>query len=236
MQAVILAGGKGTRLKPYTTILPKPLMPIGDICILEVIIRQLKRYGFHRIILTVGYLAELLEAYFGDGRRFGVDIIYSREDKPLGTAGPLALIADKLDPVFLVMNGDILTTLNYNDLLAYHYKRGGIATIAMHAKDIKIDLGVIEINNNDEVIGYIEKPTMHYMVSMGIYVFDRRVTKYIEFGKRLDFPDLILRLLAHGEKVIAYHSHDYWLDIGRPDDYERAIEEFEQRRKELLGE
>jgi NDP-sugar pyrophosphorylase family protein len=235
MKAVILAGGKGTRLKPYTMLFPKPLVPIDDMPILEVVIRQLKFYGFAEVTMAVGHLAELLVAYFGDGSKYGLKIDYSKEDSPLGTVGPLALIPNLMDS-FLVMNGDVLTTLDYRDLLAYHRQKGAMATIAMHERCVKIDLGVIETNEENEVVGYIEKPLYNYRVSMGIYVFDPAILRYIQPGERLDFPDLVQLLLQNGEKVIGYPYDGYWLDIGRPDDYELAVGEFSRLRNEFLKE
>lgn len=234
MKAVILAGGKGRRLAPYTTILPKPLMPIGDVPILEVVIRQLKRAGFGQITMAVGYLAELLMAYFGDGNRWGVKISYSREEEPLGTAGPLSLI-DGLDEPFLVMNGDLLTTLDYRALWEYHRTRGSIATLATFQRDVKVDLGVIETDEEGWVRGYIEKPTYHFSVSTGIYIFEPAVLTYIPAGRRMDLPDLILKLLAKGERVATYRFDGVWLDIGRFEDYERAVAEFEQDRTRFIA-
>ena len=233
MKAVILAGGKGRRLAPYTTVLPKPLMPIGDIPILEVIIRQLKQAGFDDLTMAVGYLAELLMAYFGDGSKLGVNIRYSREEHPLGTAGPLKLI-DGLDEPFLLMNGDLLTTLDYRAMWDEHCLTNPIATLATYQRDVQIDLGVIEIDHQQQVCGYVEKPTYHYTVSSGIYVFSPSVLEYIPYHKRMDLPDLILKLLMAGHRVGAYPFAGRWLDIGRPDDYERAVSEFEQHRTEFL--
>lgn len=235
MKAVILAGGKGTRLAPYTVVFPKPLMPLGNIPILEVVIRQLRHYGFTDITLAVGYLAELIMAYFGDGENFGVRIRYSKEDKPLGTAGPLSLIPD-LDETFLMMNGDVLTTLNYNELYHRHQASGAMATIAMHKRAVKIDLGVIESDPDNRVVGYIEKPTYHYQVSMGVYVFEPSVLAYIPQGECLDFPDLVLQMMKSGEYVKGYPYDGYWLDIGRTDDYAQAAEEFERLRSQFLPE
>ncbi|HCQ04031.1 MAG TPA: nucleoside-diphosphate-sugar pyrophosphorylase [Candidatus Latescibacteria bacterium] len=174
MKAIILAGGKGTRLAPYTTILPKPLMPVDDRPILDIVIHQLVHYGIDEIILSVGYLAGLLEAYYQDGSRFGIPISYVREPEPLGTAGPVALINQQhsLDETFLMMNGDVLTDFNYRHLIDYHNEKKGILTIAMHTKQQKIDLGVMHVNDNYELTDYIEKPTLDYQVSMGIYIFD----------------------------------------------------------------
>ncbi|HHY89472.1 MAG TPA: NTP transferase domain-containing protein [Chloroflexi bacterium] len=236
MKAVILAGGKGTRLAPYTKILPKPLMPIGDMPVLEVLIRQIKREGVDEVILTVGHLAELLQAFFNNGKSLGVEITYSIEDEPLGTAGPLSLVRDRLTETFLVMNGDVLTTLKVGDLVRFHKEQGGIATIAMHRRHVKVDLGVIQLNGGQIVQDYIEKPTYDFSVSMGIYVFEPRVLDYIPHGEYLDFPNLVHRLLDAGEKVVGYQFEGYWQDLGRPDDYEQAAQDFEKMRSEFLPE
>lgn len=232
MKAIILAGGRGTRLAPYTTILPKPLMPIGDKPILDIVINQLRHYGFTDITLAVGYLAELLMAYFGDGERFGVKIRYSHEDHPLGTAGPIALVDDPGEP-FLVMNGDILTTVDYAALMAFHQAGNAIATVLTYPRSVKIDLGVIEFDEQDRLARYIEKPTQHYHVSTGIYIFDPRVRSYIPYNQRLDLPDLLLNMMASGETVRCYRPDMYWLDIGRVDDYQQAVADFEQRREDF---
>lgn len=233
MRAVILAGGKGTRLAPYTTILPKPLMPVGDMPILEIVIRQLARYGFNDLTLAVGHLAELLMAYCGDGSKFGVTIDYSREEQPLGTAGPIALVPN-LNETFLVMNGDLLTTIDYSTMLAYHRERGALATIACYQRDVKIDLGVIDVDSENWVANYIEKPTYHYAVSMGIYIFEPAILGYITRNQRLDLPELVLNLIKDGKKVNVFNFDGYWLDIGRHDDYEQAIEEFAAHREDFL--
>ncbi len=234
MQAIILAGGKGTRLRPYTTIFPKPLMPINDMPILEVVIRQLKKAGFNRITMAVGHLAELIEAYFGNGSKWGMQISYSREDLPLGTAGPLALLND-LDDTFLVMNGDVLSDLNYTELINFHHQQQAITTIAMYDKEVKIDLGIIKTNEHHQIIDYIEKPTLTYQVSMGIYVFNRKVMDYIPFKTYFDLPDLILALIRAKEKIIGYHFRGYWRDIGRREDYELAVEEFERLKHTFIA-
>jgi NDP-mannose synthase len=233
MRAVILCGGKGTRLRPYTTVLPKPLMPIGDMPILEVVMRQLKQAGITRITMAVGYLAELLQAFFMDGRRIGVPIDYSFEDEPLGTVGPLTLIPDLNEP-FLMMNGDVLTDLDYAALIAFHRAQGAAATIASYEREVKIDFGVIETDGSNYVQDYIEKPSFKYRVSMGVYVFEPHVLRHLKPRQRFDFPDLVKLLIANGEKVASYPFSGYWLDMGRPDDYEKAIDEFENRKHEFL--
>ena len=227
MKAVILAGGKGTRLKPYTTVFPKPLMPIGDKPILEIIIRQLKSHGFDEILMAVGHLAELIMAFFNDGSKYGIKIEYLREDQPLGTAGPLASMKKDLCEPFLMMNGDVLTTLDYLDLVNQHKKERAIATIALKKRAIKVDFGVPEVDSSNNIIGYTEKPVIDYLVSMGVYVFEPRVLKYIRPNEYLDFPDLIQNLISNGETVKGYVYDGDWLDIGRADDYERANREIE---------
>ncbi|MGC8960710.1 MAG: nucleotidyltransferase family protein [Chloroflexia bacterium] len=235
MKAVILAGGRGRRLAPYTTVLPKPLMPIGDVPILEVVVRQLAHAGFGEITLAVGYLAELLMAYFGDGGKWGVRIRYSREERPLGTAGPLALV-EGLDEPFLAMNGDLLTNLDYRSLWDYHCSHEAVVTMATYTREVHIDLGIVQVDGQGWVCDYIEKPTYRHLVSTGIYIFDPAVLRYIPRGEPLDLPDLIRKLLAAGERVAAYPFEGIWLDIGRPDDYERAVAEFASRRGEFLPE
>lgn len=233
MKAVVLAGGKGARLAPYTTILPKPLMPIGDMPILEVMLLQMKEAGIEQVILTVGHLSELLRAFFKDGSQFGIDISYSYEQCPLGTAGPIALV-DGLTDTFLVTNGDVLTTLNLRELIQFHHEQKAIATIASHHRQSKIDLGVIQKDGDFRITGYIEKPTYDFMVSMGVYVFEPAVLPYIVRNEYLDFPDLIKKLIASGERVVGYEFNGYWEDLGRPDDYARAAKDFENMREQFL--
>ncbi|MEA4906972.1 MAG: NTP transferase domain-containing protein [Chloroflexi bacterium] len=235
MKAVILAGGKGARLAPYTKILPKPLMPIGDQPILEVILHQMKMAGIDEVVLTVGHLSELLRAFFQDGSRLGMRIYYSYEEYPLGTAGPISLVRD-LNDTFLVTNGDVLTTLSLPDLINFHREQKAIATIASHHRQTKIDLGVIQKDGGPSITGYIEKPTYDYLVSMGIYVFEPRVLEYIPYNQYLDFPDLVRKLIQNGENVVAYQFDGYWQDLGRPDDYEAATQDFEKMRSQFLPE
>lgn len=235
MKAVVLAGGKGTRLAPYTKILPKPLMPIGDMPILEILMRQMKRSGIEEVILTVGHLAGLLRAFFQDGDHLGLKVRYSYEDTPLGTAGPLSLL-DGLTETFLVMNGDVLTSLDLRSLIDTHHHSGAVATIATHTRNVHVDLGVIEVKEGNQIKGYIEKPTYHFQVSMGIYVFEPRVLQYIPHKQYLDFPDLVLRLIHAGELVMSYPFDGYWQDLGRQDDYEQAVQDFESLRSQILGE
>jgi NDP-sugar pyrophosphorylase family protein len=236
-RAVILAGGQGTRLRPFTTVLPKPLMPIGDRPVLDIVVRQLKAAGFERITVATGYLAELIEAFFRDGSEYGIPIDYHREHEPLGTVGALALI-DGLDDDLLVMNGDVLTDIDYGALLAEHRAGGAAATIATTRRHVQISLGVLRFAEEDgdptRVTGYDEKPAIDFMTSMGIYCFSPRALAFIEPGERLDFPDLVLRLIAAGEVVRSWMNDNYWLDIGRHDDYEQAQEEFLRMRDRLI--
>lgn len=233
MRAVILSGGKGARLRPYTTLFPKPLMPIGEMPVLEIVLRQLKASGFKRATLAVSYLAELIEAFFGDGSRLGLHIDYSREDRALSTAGPLRLIGG-LDETFLVMNGDILTTLDYRALVEHHRRTGAAATIAVHRRSVRIDYGVIETEADGSLARYIEKPEIHYGVSMGVNVLEPRSLAHIGEGEPLGMPDLMLRLKQAGERVITFEQPCRWLDIGRADDYADALEVFEAHRDEFL--
>ena len=230
-RAVILAGGKGSRLAPYTTVLPKPLLPLGDRAILDVVIRQLRECGLSDVTLAVGHLSHLIRAVMGDGSRQGVSIDYHEEDQPLGTVGPLATI-DGLDETFLVMNGDVLTTLDYGRLCDLHRDAGNVLTVAAHRRTVKIDYGVLRLGEGSDdmspITGFDEKPELGYVVSMGVYVMEPRVLDFVEEGRHLDLPDLVLRLVDAGEQVGSHVFDGYWLDIGRHDDYERAQKEFEQ--------
>lgn len=231
-RAVILAGGKGTRLRPYTVVLPKPLMPIGDFPILEVIIKQLVSSGFDHITLAVNHQAEIIKAFFMDGRKWGIHIDYSLEDKPLGTMGPLKLIKD-LPENFLVMNGDILTDINYNTFHDDHVRQNNIFTISSFLREQLVDYGVLE--TCDGVLqGLREKPRMHYEVSMGVYMMSRRALTYIPTENAYGFDNLMHDLLSANSQVAVRRFSGYWLDIGRPDDYATAIEIFEQNSSQFL--
>ena len=232
MQAVILAGGKGTRLLPFTNVFPKPLVPLGEKPILDTILRQLKHFGFTHVTLAVGYMAEMIETYVNHGERYGLDITYNFEDEPLGTVGALTQM-DHLEQSFLVMNGDVITNLNYRDLFQFHKQRQALITIGTYKKHFKIDLGIINHEADNRITDYIEKPMHMFQVSMGVYMFEREVLQYIEPHKRLDFPDLVKGLLANSQPVVSYPFDGYWLDIGNHDDYEKASEEYEQIKGKL---
>jgi NDP-mannose synthase len=236
-RAVILAGGRGSRLAPYTTVLPKPLMPIGDRAILDVVVRQLRAAGFAELTIAVGHLAHLIRAVFGDGTAHGVPIRYHEEERALGTAGPLATIPG-LDATFLMMNGDVLTTLDYRALVRAHRAAGNVLTVATHRRVVRADYGVLHVDGaagpTQRVVGYEEKPELPYTVSMGVYVLEPAAVRHVPRGRPFDLPDLVLALLAAGEPVGSYLFDGYWLDIGRQEDYERAIADSARRLPELL--
>jgi len=233
MKALILAGGKGTRLLPYTAVLPKPLMPIDETPILEIIIRQLKKYGISDIFISVGYMAGLIETFFGDGKRLGVTITYSVEAQPLGTAGPIALIPD-FNSTLLVMNGDVLTSLNYRNFIDYHKKNKATMTIGMSTQTYQNPLGYVEHDEYNVITNYVEKPVYQYDVSMGIYMLEPDIVRFIEKGKRLDIPELVNILITNNQKVVGYHCDDYWLDMGKHDDYNKVNEDFKKNRSLFL--
>lgn len=233
MKAVILAGGKGTRLIPYTRILPKSLVPIGDRPIMEILIKQLQHAGVDEMVLAVGHLDKLIRSYFQDGSDWNVKISYSLEKEPLGTVGPLAMIKN-LDSTFIVTNSDVLTTVPLSELIRFHKETGAIATIAMHKREVKISLGVIKHDLDFHVVDYVEKPSSAYMASMGIYIFEPRILKYIPSGKYLDFPTLVKILIEAGEKVQGYPFDGYWQDLGNPGEYEQAQLDFAKMKKLFL--
>ena len=228
MHAVILAGGKGVRLRPYTTCLPKPLVPIGDrYSILEIIMRQLATHGFRTATLAIGHLGHLIRAYVGDGRQWGLDRVdYVTEDSPLGTIGPLLRLRDVLPEHFLVMNGDVLTDLDFADLLARHRESGAGLTVATFERNVKIDFGVLT-SKHGRIVEFSEKPTLDYRVSMGVYGLTSWVLDRYRPGLPLGFDELVLDLLAHDLGPMEYQFAGHWLDIGRPDDYDRANAEFD---------
>jgi NDP-mannose synthase len=233
MRVIILAGGRGTRLRPYTTVLPKPLMPIGEMPILEVVLRQLRYFGFRKITLSVNHLADLIRTLFGNGSRFGLDITYCMEVTPLGTAGSISLVDDITDH-FLVMNGDLLTTIDYSAMMRSHLDSGAAAMIGVFPREVRIDFGVLELDSKGKLLQYKEKPNFEFLVSMGVNAFHKSVLSFIPKGKYLDIPTLMMTLKEAGESVLTFRSECEWLDIGRPDDYEKATEEFERSMKKYL--
>ncbi len=225
MQAVILAGGKGTRLKPYTYVLPKPLVPVGEKPILAILVNQLKRDGITDLVFCVNHMAELIMAYFGNGEKFGVNIRYSIEDKPMGTIAPLRLIKNLPDN-FLLMNGDLLTDLNFREIYNAHLQRNALITVGTYNRRVDIDFGVMQIVG-DRVTGFVEKPQYNYNVSMGIYVFNKRVLEFVPENQPFGFDHLMLKLLEKNEPIDTFPFKGYWLDIGRLEDFQKANQDME---------
>jgi NDP-sugar pyrophosphorylase family protein len=233
MRAILLAGGKGTRLQPFTAVFPKPLVPLDDVPVIELLVQQLAHFGLTDLTVVTGHLAELIQAFLGDGSRFGVRINYFKEQTPLDTAGCLGLIEPGDEP-FLVMNGDLLTTLDFGRMLAFHRQHRPLATIATYRRQVKIDLGVLESDEQGRLVDYIEKPSYDFSVSMGVYCFDPAVCQFVQPGERVSMPELMLRMRDAGHPILCYREECYWLDIGRPDDYARAIEDFRRDRALFL--
>ena len=232
-RAVILAGGRGTRLRPYTVVLPKPLMPIGEYPILEVLVRQLVSSGFSRITMAVNHQAEIIRAFFGDGKKWGAEIDYSLEDQPLSTMGPLRLI-DDLPEDFLITNGDVLTDLDFKSFFEYHKRRKSLFTISSHDRTHVNDYGVIDVGEEGMVIRFREKPKTTFTVSMGVYAANRKILDFIPPNKPFGFDDLMYDLMRRGTLAIAKPHQGLWLDIGRADDYHSAIETFETNKNLFL--
>jgi NDP-mannose synthase len=233
--AVLLAGGKGTRLRPYTASLPKPLVPLGEQSIVEIVLRQLAARGFERATLAIGHLGHLIQAVVGDGSAWGIEVDYVTEDEPLGTMGPVVANLDRFPEHFLVLNGDVLTDLDYAAVLARHVERSPALTIATYSRQVPIEFGVLE-TEGDRVVAFREKPTLDYTVSMGVYGMSRSTLAGFEAGRPLGFDDLVLHLLEAGAQIDAYPFDGYWLDIGRPEDYEQAVADYPGLRQALLGE
>jgi NDP-sugar pyrophosphorylase family protein len=238
-KAVVLAGGRGTRLAPYTSVLPKPLMPVGDRAILELVVEQLEACAITDITFCVGHLAHLIQAVFDNRENGHVSITYVHEHEALGTAGPLRLVPE-LDETFVVLNGDVLTDINYAELLEHHRENGNAVTIATRDRPIKIDYGVLHLDgeiapSGRRIIAYEEKPELVSTVSMGIYVLEPRVLEHVPAGVHFDVPDLVQSLLAAGEQVGAYRFDGLWFDIGRKEDYERAVDAWVAHEKGLDG-
>jgi NDP-sugar pyrophosphorylase family protein len=222
LKTVILAGGKGKRLYPYTTNFPKALMPINDKPILEIVICYLKKFGIRNVIISTGHLEELIRAFFGDGKKFGVKIEYSKEETQLGTAGPLSLLKNKLKDTFILMNSDVISDIDLNEFYHFHVMTKSKITIAVSRREAFIDFGVIRVNNKNEFSGWDEKPVLNYNVSTGIYLIEPEILKYVPKNTPLDIPDFIFKLNSKKIKIGCYLHKGYWLDIGRPEDYEKA--------------
>ncbi|MEI7595139.1 MAG: sugar phosphate nucleotidyltransferase [Bacteroidota bacterium] len=228
MKAVILAGGKGTRLKPYTTVLPKPLVPVGEKAILEILINRLKKAGVDEIYICLNHFAEIIMAFFGNGEKFGIKINYSLEDKPLSTIAPIKLIKGLPDH-FLVMNGDLLTDLDFADLYNKHLESNALLTVSTYKRTVKVDFGVIDIDKiTNQATGFREKPEYNFQVSMGVNVLSKKILDIVPENEAFGFDNLMYKLLENNERINTYSYEGYWLDIGRPDDYEKANEDFEK--------
>lgn len=234
VRAVILAGGKGTRLRPLTAVFPKPLVPLGNKPIIEILLTRLASSGIRKVTLCTGYLAELIKAVCGDGSKWDLEIDYVGEEEPLGTAGPLANIENSTDPL-LVMNGDLLTTLNFRDMVEHHRSEEADFTVGVFPREVKIDFGVVELDEENRFQRYNEKPTFHYDVSMGVNVIGRAALERIEKGRYLDIPDLVVDVHQSGGRVSCFRQECRWLDIGRMDDYALAQEEFQRDERAFLA-
>ena len=237
MKAIVMAGGKGARLLPYTALLPKPLMPIGDMPILELLLRQLKHHGVTEVILAVNHLAHLISSFFGNGEKLGMRITYSVEDRPLGTAGAIATNLDALSEHFIVSNGDLLTTLNFRAMVNAHLEADASATLAAHRRTAQMEFGALTVEADDTITEVREKPTLHFNAGMGMYVLSREAVRPF-FGRDeyLDMPDLVRKLIQRGDRVRAYMEDCTWIDIGRPEDYGTAQEQFVANRSFFLPE
>ncbi|MNK65808.1 D-glycero-alpha-D-manno-heptose 1-phosphate guanylyltransferase [compost metagenome] len=234
MRAIILAGGQGTRLRPYTVVLPKPLMPIGEFPILEVVVKQLVAHGFTHLTMAVNHQAELIRSFFNSGKKWGVTIDYALETTPLGTMGPLTLI-DDLPEHFLVMNGDILTDLDYSGFYLDHVTADRIFSIATYRREVRVDFGVLQSAGGNVLSGFEEKPRHVFDVSMGVYMVSRRAVSQIPREEPFGFDDLMHQLLRAQLPPYLYRFDGYWLDIGRPDDYMVAIDDFERLKHHFLS-
>lgn len=226
-RAVLLAGGKGTRLKPYTINMPKPLVPVGDMPIIEIIIRKLVKSGFNHITITVNHMANMIQEFCGDGSKWGIKIDYSLETKPLSTMGPLKLIKD-LPENFLVMNGDVLTDLDFAEFYDEHVAKKSVFTISAYERDHKVDYGVLEANEDNKLVAFKEKPVLHYLVSMGVYMVNKACMDVIPDDTFYGFDHLMLDLIKLNNPATVRPFNGYWLDIGRPEDYEQAIIDVEE--------
>jgi len=227
MKAVIMAGGRGTRLKPYTTVIPKPLVPIGEKAIIEILLTRLKKAGVSEVYICLNHFAEIIMAFLGDGSKLGLKITYSIEEMPLGTVGPIKLLKE-LPEDFLVMNGDLLTDLDFAALFAYHLEKRSLLTVSTYQRTTKIDFGVIESDKETgKAVAFIEKPEYNFEVSMGVYVMNHKILEIVPENRQFGFDDLMIGLLQQKTGISVYPFHGYWLDIGRPDDYEKANEDID---------
>jgi NDP-sugar pyrophosphorylase family protein len=228
MKAIVLAGGKGSRLYPYSATLPKPLMPLGNMPVLELLLRQLRHAGIEEVVLAVNYLRHLIEAFFGDGARFGIPIQYSVEHEPLGTAGPMAAALDRMGEHFMLLNGDLLTSLDFREMMDSHLASTADVTIGVFEREVTIDFGLIDVDSQMRMVDYREKPSHKQLISMGVYVIrTAAVRQFVKPDERLDMPQLLMTMMRAGRDLRCHRQDCVWLDIGRPDDFALAQEMFE---------
>lgn len=236
MIAIIQAGGKGTRLRPYSLLLPKPIMPLGDEPVIAVLLKWLRRWGISQVIITIGYLGQFIRALCGDGSQWDLNIRYSEEPEPLGTIGPLKLIEDRLTETFLVLNGDLISDIKLGDFLAAHRQHKAHVTVAATQKPVSIDLGVLEKNQNSRLTGFREKPTLDLLVSMGIYLIEPPILDLIPKGVPFGFDDLMYTMLNQNLPVYLYEHEGLWMDLGRKEDFSLAQESYLREYKHrILG-
>lgn len=234
MHAVILAGGRGVRLRPYTTALPKPLVPIGDDhVIIDIILRQLADQGFRSVTLAINHFGELIKAFVGRGERWGLEVGYAHETEPLSTVGPLFLMRDELPEHFLMMNGDLLTDVRFDELLDQHVEAGAPFTVATHKAEHRVEFGVLDVES-DRITGFTEKPSLTYHVSMGIYGLSRTTIEHYTPGIPFGVDQLILDLISAGTYPATFAHEGLWMDIGRPDDYDVANQQIADLLPQLL--
>jgi NDP-sugar pyrophosphorylase family protein len=233
MIAVIQAGGRGTRLQPYTFVMPKPLMPVGDLPVLEILLRWLRRWGIKRTIITTGYLGHLIRSLCSNGHNFDMNISFSQEPEPLGTVGGLNLLQSELHETFLTVNGDLITDLNLRDFVAFHQAHGGALTVGVTEKNIKVDLGVLDAHEGI-VSNFREKPSMIFKASMGIYCMEPEILELIPKGSPFGFDDLMHEMLQQKQPIHIYEHRGLWWDIGREEDFRYAQSVFTKEYKSIV--
>jgi len=233
MKAVIQAGGEGARLRPYTFVLPKPMMPVGEIAVIEMLLKWLRRWGIKNTYITTGYLGHLIKALCDDGCRWDMEIRYSEEPEPLGTIGALRLLDDQLNETFLTINGDLITDIDLRAFMAFHKSQDGLVSVGITEKNIKVDLGVLEAQSH-LMTEFREKPVMKFKVSMGIYCMEPEILELIPKGVPFGFDDLMSEMLAQKLPVHVYEHKGLWLDIGREEDFKYAQNGFREEYKSLI--